>query len=198
MGGPQQWTTANINSLLASSALFVSAGTIGIDTSGGNFSETNLTGSGLGLVKLGPNTLTLTGTNSYAGGTLVSGGALEVDNHQRSAGAFTSGKVSVASGATLTLAVGGSQQWTSANVSNLLAVSGSVQPQRQPWPRHQRRQLQSRIDRQQQHRADGRRQQQPDADGQQRLLGRHEHRPRHFAVGQFGRTRQQHGRDQRQ
>ncbi len=80
------------------------------------------------MVKLGLNTLTLTGTNSYAGGTFVSGGALEATSASALPGAFTSGKVSVASGATLTLAVGGSQQWTSANVSNLLAVSALFSP----------------------------------------------------------------------
>ena len=79
VGGSQQWTTANINALFAIPSLFGSGGTLGIDTSGGNFADgTNLAGNRLGLVKFGSNTLTLTGTNSYTGGTLVSSGALEV------------------------------------------------------------------------------------------------------------------------
>ena len=83
VGGAQQWTTGNISLLLANTALFTSAGSLGIDTSGGNFSETNLADlshsrGSLGLVKLGPNTLLLTGTNSYSGGTFVNGGVLEV------------------------------------------------------------------------------------------------------------------------
>ncbi len=128
VGGPQQWTTANITALLQVTSLFGSGGTLGIDTSAGNFTETGLSGSGLGMVKLGPNTLTLTGTNSYSGGTFVSGGALEATTISALPGVFTPGKVNVAGGAALILAVGGSQPWTTANVNSLLAITGLFSP----------------------------------------------------------------------
>jgi len=127
VGGSQQWTAANINTLLSISSLFGSGGTLGIDTSGGNFADGNLSGSGLGLVKLGPNTLMLTGTNSCSGNTLVGNGALELATTAALPGVFT-GKVNVAAGAMLTVPVGGSQQWTAANISSLLAVNGLFSP----------------------------------------------------------------------
>ncbi len=128
VGGSQQWSVANITALLAIPSLFGSGGTIGIDTSGGDFTESNLTGGSLGVVKLGPNTLTLTGTNSFPGGMLVSSGALELTATDALAGLFTPGSVTVSSGATLALPVGGSQQWTTANINRLLAVNGMFSP----------------------------------------------------------------------
>jgi fibronectin-binding autotransporter adhesin len=73
-------------------------------------------------------TLVLANTNSYSGGTFVNGGALEVSTTASLPGAFTPGKVSVAGGAMLIAAVGGPQQWTAAEVNQLLAVSGLFGP----------------------------------------------------------------------
>ena len=121
-GGAQQWNAVEISYLLANSPLFASGGTLGIDTSGGNFTDSlSFTGSSLGLEKFGANTLTLSGTNSYGVGTAVSGGVLEAATDRRAAAHFTSGKMNVAAGATLMLAVGGSQGWTTANIASLMA-----------------------------------------------------------------------------
>ena len=51
-----------------------------VDTTGGNISLAgNLIGVG-GLNKVGSNVLTLSGSNSYGGGTFVGGGKMVVDN----------------------------------------------------------------------------------------------------------------------
>ena len=129
VGGPQQWTTANITALLGRSPRSSVRAARSASTLPAAISPiTNLSGSGLGMVKLGPNTLTLTGTNSYSGGTFVSGGALEATTTSALPGVFTPGKVNVAGGAALILAVGGSQPWTTANVNSLLAITGLFSP----------------------------------------------------------------------
>jgi len=54
---------------------------VGIDTTAGDFTyNTSISTTSLGLTKLGANTLTLTGSNSYAGGTTVSSGTLQIGN----------------------------------------------------------------------------------------------------------------------
>ena len=56
-------------------------GAVGLDTTNGSFTySTNITGANLGLAKLGPNTLTLTGANTYGGTTTVYAGTLQVPN----------------------------------------------------------------------------------------------------------------------
>jgi fibronectin-binding autotransporter adhesin len=67
-----------------------------IDTTGGNISlYGNLTGVG-GLQKVGPGTLTLNGSNDFAGGTTISAGVLQVGSS--SALAVASGAVAVNGG----------------------------------------------------------------------------------------------------
>ena len=52
---------------------------VGIDTSAGNFTyASSIPSTTRGLIKLAPNTLTLTGYNSYSGPTTVSGGTLKL------------------------------------------------------------------------------------------------------------------------
>lgn len=73
------------------------------------------------LTKTGVSTLVLTGANSYSGSTTVSGGTLQAKLATSLAGYGTPGNVSVASGATLLLNVGGASQWTAANIDTLRA-----------------------------------------------------------------------------
>ena len=71
------WSAAGINSLV-NYALWSPGAVLGIDTTSGNFAYQYNIGGGLGLEKLGPNTLTLTGANTYTGGTTIAAGTLEI------------------------------------------------------------------------------------------------------------------------
>ncbi len=73
-----EWTASEINNL-QSSAFFNSGSFLGIDTTSDNFSYGNVIGGSLGLIKIGTNTLTLTGTNTYTGGTIIGLGDVSVD-----------------------------------------------------------------------------------------------------------------------
>jgi autotransporter-associated beta strand protein len=72
---------------------------VGIDTTAGDFAYASSPGSRRGLVKLGANTLTMTGSGTYAGGTRVLAGRLEIGGPT----ALSTGSVSVAGGATLSV-----------------------------------------------------------------------------------------------
>jgi autotransporter-associated beta strand protein len=96
-------------------------------TVGGNNSTTTywgvLSGSG-SFTKTGTGSVWLMGNNSYSGGTTVVAGTLEtypatLPNYG------TSGKVTVANGATLAVCVSGSSGWTTSNVQSLLANNSS-------------------------------------------------------------------------
>ena len=69
---------------------------VGIDTTAGSFTYASNISGAKGLVKLGPNSLILTGVNTYSGGTTVNGGTLQASG----AGTFgaTSGPLTVNAG----------------------------------------------------------------------------------------------------
>ena len=77
--GGSGWTAAEISTLLSSNGTGFASGSIfGIDTSGGSLSyNSNITGK-VGLAKLGGNTLVLSGSDTYSGGTTVEAGILDV------------------------------------------------------------------------------------------------------------------------
>ena len=92
---------------------------VGIDTTAANFTYATSVVSGRGLVKLGPNVLTLTGTNAYTGGTSVNAGALTFSATYAEP---SSGTTTVAAGATLGLGVGASAPYfPSSSVDSLFA-----------------------------------------------------------------------------
>ena len=81
VGGSGQWIAGNLDMLLSTTGLFSSGANLGLDTSSGSFAYGfNIAGSGLGVVKLGSNTLVLSGSNTYGGGTTIDGGVLELAN----------------------------------------------------------------------------------------------------------------------
>ncbi len=124
--GAGRWTASNIATLLAN-ATFSTGSAVGIDTTCGSFTYANAITGSLGVSKLGANSLTLTGTNTYTGATTVAEGTLRA----KTTGQLdTAGGVVVDSGATLALNVGGSGEWTASDVSTLLGYatfnSGSI------------------------------------------------------------------------
>jgi fibronectin-binding autotransporter adhesin len=94
----------DISSMLATTN-FQSGANLGFDTAGGNRNYggnlTNTAQGPLGIVKLGANTLTLSGTNTYTGGTSVTGGALNISSTSALPSWNVDGGFSIASGASL-------------------------------------------------------------------------------------------------
>jgi autotransporter-associated beta strand protein len=97
---------ADVASILATNN-FASGASFGFDTGAGNRSIalnlTDLVNGPLGIVKLGADTLTLTGTNNYTGGTTVLAGSLNAPSISSLPGWNVDGGFSVASGASLVI-----------------------------------------------------------------------------------------------
>ena len=108
VGGSGQFTSGNVDSVLAS-ATFASGSALGLDTTGGNFAyASNISGSE-GLIKLGSNTLTLTGTNTYTGANNLAAGTLNLGSAQALGGGGTVASVGIIS------FTGGTLQYSAAN-----------------------------------------------------------------------------------
>jgi fibronectin-binding autotransporter adhesin len=120
VGGITEWTRTGVDSLQAA-ATFAAGSYLGFDTTNAAGTATlasNLTGS-IGILKQGPNTLQLTGTNSYSGLTNVSGGVLLASTPTALPGYTTTNSITVASGATAAVNVGGAGEWTSSQIDTL-------------------------------------------------------------------------------
>ena len=131
MGG-SGWQDADIDTLLTPSiSPFAPGSTLGIDTTNGRFSYSgsnmgcNVTGGSVALLKLGANTLTLTGPATYAGGTTVAVGTLEAAAPAACravpARAVT---ISVVGGAVLAVSAGG-PGWQGTDIDTLLTLPTS-------------------------------------------------------------------------
>jgi fibronectin-binding autotransporter adhesin len=124
--GKSGWNGGQIDTLVANAAwanvVFPTAG-LGIDTSNGDFVYVgNITVPSLALTKLGSNLLTLTGTNSYAGGTTIAAGTLLAATTASLPGFDGSSLLSVARGAVLAVRTGdGASGWSGGQVDSLLA-----------------------------------------------------------------------------
>lgn len=92
----------------------------GESTFGGNIQNN------IALTKSTAGTLTLTGSNSYTGATKVTGGALQfgqqVSLYAGTTASWTAANITVNSGAMLALNVGGTGEFTSANIDTLKAL----------------------------------------------------------------------------
>jgi len=102
-------SSAAIASLLGTGN-FAAGASIGFDTSAGNRTYGNAIGDAvngpLGVVKVGANTLTLSGTNTYTGTTTVNSGVLFIPYTNALPGWDANGRYSVFSNATLTVGNG--------------------------------------------------------------------------------------------
>ncbi|MGA2258566.1 MAG: autotransporter-associated beta strand repeat-containing protein, partial [Thermoguttaceae bacterium] len=120
--GTTGWSGAQIDSLRASVTWTNNTSGLGIDTTNGNFIYSGNITQALSLSKLGANTLTLTGANTYSGDTMVNAGILSVPNPTSLPGYGTPNTVTVGSGAGLQLQTGdGTTGWSSGQISSLLA-----------------------------------------------------------------------------
>ncbi len=146
VGGPGEFTTGDITTLLANLAVGInnnglrSGSKIAFDTANAspstfavadNIANSGGTGGGaIGLRKLGANTLELTGVNTYTGPTTVEAGALLVN----SPGSLASGSAVAVNGGTLggSGAIGGSVTVASAGslapgaAAGTLAIGGNL------------------------------------------------------------------------
>ena len=126
VGTSGNWNSGDIGDLLSSNAFQCDA-SLGFDTTPGNFpysgAITDTANGPLGVAVLGDNILTLSGTNTYTGGTTVSAGTLDAQSPTALSGYNLPGQVSVATGATLAVLVGGSSSWNTAFPSLLSSVT---------------------------------------------------------------------------
>ena len=130
MGGAGQFNTdAAIDGFRTGRVTFAAGSLIGIDTAlaaGGYTYASNITDYGatpvsVGIAKLGANTLTLLGTNTYTGVTRVIGGTLQIGNGTVDSNLGTGG-VAVSSGAALQFNVAG----TLTNSGGVISGAGAV------------------------------------------------------------------------
>lgn len=96
---------------------FAAGALLGFDTRAGDRSFPAMSGT-LGLIKAGANKLTLTGSNSYSGGTKIASGTLEIGGGGTLGGGSYSGAIFINSGASLNFT-------TSADQTLGAAISGA-------------------------------------------------------------------------
>lgn len=123
LASPGEWSSAEIDNLLANANVTFASGTMfGMDASVTNFTYGNAIAAkgNMGLIKLGPKTVTLSGLNTYTGGTTVKAGFLTFAMTNALPDYTTPGKV-VVNGGTLTAIMGdGTTGWSPAQVDALL------------------------------------------------------------------------------
>ena len=113
---------ATLGGLAGSGNLSLGGLTISVGNNPGTYSYSGnlVAGSSAsgGLTKIGPGTQILAGSNSF-GVTVVSAGILEASTTSALPNYTLFGSVSVTSGATLAVRVGGAGEWTAANIDSL-------------------------------------------------------------------------------
>jgi autotransporter-associated beta strand protein len=127
-GGNIDLTSGNITST-GGGAFTIQALNANI-ASGTSTVSANLAGDLAAIAKTGAGRLVLSGTNSYAGVTTVSGGSLQFAKtaslYNSTTGSWTASNIVVGNGATLALNVGGTNEFTTGNVTTLLTNLGGL------------------------------------------------------------------------
>jgi fibronectin-binding autotransporter adhesin len=124
VGANAGWSSNQLDSIFTKTTFGDKTAGIGIDTSNGNFTYTSNVTQALSLTKLGANTLTLTGVNSYLGATTVNSGTLSIPSPGALPGAAsgTPNPVAVRSGASLIVQTGtGATAWNSSQIASLVS-----------------------------------------------------------------------------
>ena len=127
--GPELWGRLNLFAAADGYGSFASDVTVIMDASAGGFSaadswKNDISGPGA-LIKQGSGTLTLSGDNSYQGGTAITGGTLTA----ASASALGNGPVQVGAAGTLAVAPAGAdggREHGAVAVGGTLAVTGTL------------------------------------------------------------------------
>jgi len=78
IGGAGEWTESQVEDLMTN-ANFAAGALLGLDTTSGDYTLSRNLDGPAGYAKLGANTLTLTGSNTYTGPTWIYGGTLSVE-----------------------------------------------------------------------------------------------------------------------
>ena len=117
--GGTGWAPTDVGNLLAANgagfAVSTTAGSssLGIDTTNASFAYSSISG-GMGLTKLGVNTLTLTGASTFTGPTLVSNGTLQLGDGTAGHDGSISGTAGITDNAALVYNLAGPQTYASA------------------------------------------------------------------------------------
>jgi len=124
--GASDWTSTQLADLLTNNGGNFAAGSkLSLNTANGSGSYGSDITATLSLIKAGPNTLTLSGNNSYSGTTSVTGGTLAVTKATALPGYNTAAKVTVSGTSTLQLSFGGASDWTTTEVNDLLTANAA-------------------------------------------------------------------------
>ncbi len=125
--GGSGWTAANIASLLAGNGSHFAVGSaLGIDTTAGNFSYgSNIVGS-LGVTKLGTNSLTLSGSNTYTGPTTITLGKLVIDGWLTNSAVSVNGGTLGGTGYLGSVTVSGNGTLAPGDPQGVLHLSGNL------------------------------------------------------------------------
>lgn len=121
VAGTGTFVAADVDALWTNAVAGVSlddAARVGIDTSAGGFTYSTSLSTSRGLVKVGANTLTLSGVNTYGGGTIIQSGVLSIPSTSALPGWNAGGSYSVWRDAGLAV-------WNAVNDSDVATILGT-------------------------------------------------------------------------
>ncbi|MGA2253320.1 MAG: autotransporter-associated beta strand repeat-containing protein, partial [Thermoguttaceae bacterium] len=110
--GTVGWSSPQIDGLVANANWNNGAGALGFDTTSGDFTYGTSITQTMSLAKVGPNTLTLTGSNTYSGLTTISAGTLQLGDGTASHDGSIAGNI--LNNAALVYNLNGSQTYSGA------------------------------------------------------------------------------------